>query len=143
LRGETYGREAIRARPAGSVNRFQVRAFFAAGTGANSLRHLVQKTYLYQESEMTKLLSMIVAAMFAAVSLTAVAQEKKADKMEKKADKMDKKADKMEKKADKMDKKADKMEKKADKMDKKADKMEKKADRMEKKADKMDKMDKK
>ncbi len=40
---------------------------------------------------MTKLLSMIVAAMFAAVSLSAIAQDKKADKMEKKADKMEKK----------------------------------------------------
>ena len=53
---------------------------------------------------MTKLLSMIVAAMFAAVSLSAVAashagaQDKK---MDKKADKMEKKADKMEKKDEK------------------------------------------
>lgn len=50
---------------------------------------------------MTKLLSMIVAAMFAAVSFNAVAashagaQDKKGDKMEKKADK---KADKKEEK---------------------------------------------
>ena len=50
---------------------------------------------------MTKLLSMIVAAMLAAVSVSAIAQ----DKMDKKADKMEKKADKMDKKADKMDKK--------------------------------------
>jgi Ni/Co efflux regulator RcnB len=53
---------------------------------------------------MTKLLSMIVAAMFAAVSFNAVAashagaQDKKGDKMEKKADKMEKKADKKEEK---------------------------------------------
>jgi len=40
---------------------------------------------------MTKLLSMIVAAMLAAVSVSAIAQDKKADKMDKKADKMDKK----------------------------------------------------
>ncbi|MEO8144129.1 MAG: hypothetical protein ABI654_07930, partial [Betaproteobacteria bacterium] len=62
---------------------------------------------------MTKLLSMIIAAMFAVVSVSAFAAshagapDKKGDKMEKKADKMDKKADKMDKKADKMDKKAD------------------------------------
>jgi Ni/Co efflux regulator RcnB len=63
---------------------------------------------------MTKLLSMIVAAMFAAVSLSAFAASHAGaqDKMEKKADKMEKKADKMEKKADKMEKKADKMDKK-------------------------------
>jgi len=57
---------------------------------------------------MTKLLSMILAAMFAAVSVSAIAashagaQDKKGDKMEKKADKMEKKADKKdEKKGDK------------------------------------------
>jgi len=54
---------------------------------------------------MKQLVSLLVAAMFAAVSLAAVAQDKKADKMEKKA----MKADKMEKKA----MKTDKMEKKA------------------------------
>ena len=54
---------------------------------------------------MTKLLSMIVAAMFAAVSLSAVAASHAGAKDDKK---MDKKADKMDKKADKMDKKADK-----------------------------------
>jgi Ni/Co efflux regulator RcnB len=60
---------------------------------------------------MTKLLSMIVAAMFAAVSLTSFAASHAGagDKMEKKGDKMEKKADKMEKKADKKDeKKSDK-----------------------------------
>jgi hypothetical protein len=57
---------------------------------------------------MTKLLSMIIAAVFASVSLSVIAQ----DKMEKKADKMEKKADKMEKKADKMEKKADKKDEK-------------------------------
>ena len=52
---------------------------------------------------MTKLLSMIVAASFAAVSVSAIAASHAGapDKMEKKADKMEKKADKM----DKMDKK--------------------------------------
>ena len=55
---------------------------------------------------MTKLLSMIVAAMFAAVSLSAVAASHTGGKMD------DKKGDKMEKKADK---KADKMEKKDEK----------------------------
>ena len=57
---------------------------------------------------MTKLLSMIVAAMFAAVSVNAVAASHaaaKGDKMEK----ADKKGDKMDKKADKKDdKKGDK-----------------------------------
>ena len=53
---------------------------------------------------MTKLLSMIVAAMFAVVSVNAIgaahapAGDKKGDKMEKKADK---KADKMDKKDEK------------------------------------------
>ena len=56
---------------------------------------------------MTKLLSMIIAAVFAVASVNvfaashAGAPDKKGDKMEKKADKMEKKADKMEKKADK------------------------------------------
>ena len=62
---------------------------------------------------MTKLLSMIVAALFATVSVSAIAAshagapDKKGDKMEKKADKKDdKKADKKEdKKADKKDEK--------------------------------------
>ena len=69
---------------------------------------------------MTKLLSMIVAAMFAVVSVNAFAAAHagaKGDKMEKKDDKMDKKMDKMDKKADKMGKKADKMGKKMDKKD--------------------------
>ena len=64
---------------------------------------------------MTKLLSMIVAAMFAVVSVNAFAASHAAAK----GDKMEKKD---EKKADKMEKKADKMEKKADKMDKKDEK---------------------
>ncbi len=53
---------------------------------------------------MTKLLSMIVAAMFAVGSVNAFAAghaAAKGDKMEKKADKMEKKADKMEKKDEK------------------------------------------
>ena len=63
---------------------------------------------------MTKLLSMIIAAMFAAVSVSAIAAshagagDKKGDKMDKKADKMEKKDKGMEKKGDKMDKKDDK-----------------------------------
>ena len=63
---------------------------------------------------MTKILSMIVAAMFAAVSLSAVAASHTGGKMDdKKGDKMEKKGDKMEKKDDKkMDKKD---EKKSDK----------------------------
>ena len=63
---------------------------------------------------MKQLLTVLVAAMFAAVSLTAIAQEKKTDKMEKKMDKKKGEKKKMEKK--KGDgKKMDKM----DKMDKK------------------------
>ena len=61
---------------------------------------------------MTKLLSMIVAAMFAVVSVNAFAASHaaaKGDKMEKKDEK---KGDKMEKKGDK---KGDKMEKKDEK----------------------------
>ena len=52
---------------------------------------------------MTKLLSIVVAASFAALSVNAIAASHAgaADKMDKKGDKMDK----MEKKADKMDKK--------------------------------------
>ena len=69
---------------------------------------------------MTKLLSIVVAASFAALSVNAIAASHAGA-----ADKMDKKGDKMEKKGDKMDK----MEKKGDKMDK----MEKKADKMDKK----------
>jgi hypothetical protein len=64
---------------------------------------------------MTKLLSMIVAAMFAVVSVNAFAASHaaaKGDKMDKKADKMEKKDKGMEKKGDKMDKKADKKEEK-------------------------------
>ena len=64
---------------------------------------------------MTKLLSMIVAAMFAVVSVNAFAASHaaaKGDKMEKKADKKDKG---MEKKGDKMDKKAGKADKKEEK----------------------------
>ena len=63
---------------------------------------------------MTKLLSMIVAAMFAVVSVSAFAAshagapDKKGDKMEKKADKMDKKMDTKMDKMDKMDKKDEK-----------------------------------
>ena len=60
---------------------------------------------------MTKLLSMIVAAMFAAVSLSAIAASHtgaQTDKMEKKGDKMEKKGDKMDKMDKKDDKKSDK-----------------------------------
>ena len=66
---------------------------------------------------MTKLLSMIVAAMFAVVSVNAFAASHAAAKGDK-MDKMEKKGDKMEKKGDKMEKKGDKMEKKGDKMEK-------------------------
>ena len=59
------------------------------GGGGGSLRHPVY-SYQNQEMEMTKLLSMIIAAMFAAVSVSAIAQ----DKTEKKGEKMDKKDDK-------------------------------------------------
>ena len=68
---------------------------------------------------MSKLISLIVAAMFAAVSVSAIAashvgaQDKKADKMEKKSDKKGK----MEKKKGEGKKKAE--GKKSDKMDKK------------------------
>ena len=48
------------------------RVFGCGGFSGNSLRHPVY-TYLYQEIEMTKLLSMIVAAMFAVVSVNAMA----------------------------------------------------------------------
>jgi serine protease inhibitor ecotin len=63
---------------------------------------------------MTKLLSMIVAAMFAVVSVNAFAASHaaaKGDKMDKKADKMEKKDKGMEKKGDKMDKKKDEKKK--------------------------------
>lgn len=67
---------------------------------------------------MTKLLSMIVAAMFAAVSVSAIAASHAGagDK------KMDKKAGGMDKKADKMDKKADGKKEMKKGEDKKADK---------------------
>jgi hypothetical protein len=63
---------------------------------------------------------MIVAAMFAAVSVNAIAASHagaQGDKMEKKGDKMDKKDDK--KAADKKGDKMDKMDKKAAPSDKK------------------------
>jgi hypothetical protein len=60
-----------------------------------------------------KVLSMIVAALFAAASFTAIAQDKKDGKgMEKKAEKMEKKADKAtDKKADKADAKKEEKKK--------------------------------
>jgi hypothetical protein len=102
--GSPTGREA-RQGPGGSVNRCRFRAFFDAGRSGNSLRRPVY-SYQHQEIEMTKLLSMIVAAMFAAVSVSAIAASHAGAKDDKK---MDKKADKMEKKADK---KADKKDEK-------------------------------
>jgi mannitol-specific phosphotransferase system IIBC component len=112
LRRETCERGGGDWGPGGSVNRCRRRAFFAAGRGGNLLHHPVY-TYQYQEIEMKKVLSMVLAAMFASVSVSAIAASHmaaKGDKMEKKDDKkMDKKDDKkMDKKADKMDKKADK-----------------------------------
>ena len=53
------------------VNRSVRRAFFATGRGGYSLRHPFT-TNLDWENAMTKLLSMILAATFAAVSLTSV-----------------------------------------------------------------------
>jgi hypothetical protein len=111
LRGETCERGGELG-PGESVNRCRRRAFLFAGRGGNLLHHPVY-TYQYQETEMKKVLAMILAAMFAAVSVSAIAASHmaaKGDKMEKKDDKkMDKKDDKkMDKKADKMDKKADK-----------------------------------
>lgn len=67
---------------------------------------------------MSKLISLIVAAMFAAVSVSAIA----ASHVGAQDKKMDKKADKMEKKSDKkgkMEKKKGEGKKKSDKMDKK------------------------
>ena len=72
---------------------------------------------------MSKLISLIVAAMFAAVSVNALAashagaQDKKMDKMEKKSDKKAEKKGKSEKKKGEGKKKSD--GKKSDKMDKK------------------------
>ena len=63
---------------------------------------------------MKQLVAVLVAAMFAATSFAALAQDKKGS--------MDKKMDKMEKKSDKMAKKDGKKKdgkKKSDKMDKK------------------------
>lgn len=106
--GKPACREAKTGHREGTVNRQAFRAFFGTGRlGGNSLRHPVY-SYLYQEIEMTKLLSMIVAAMFAVVSVNAFAASHaaaKGDKMEKKDKGMEKKADKMEKKADKKDEK--------------------------------------
>ncbi len=60
---------------------------------------------------MQKLLSLIIAAMFAAVSVSAfAASHAGAQKDDKKMEKMEKKHDKMEKKHDKMDKKDEKKE---------------------------------
>ena len=58
------------------VNRSSRRAFFAAGRGGYSFRHPIT-TNLDQEKAMTKLLSMIIAATFAAASLTVMAADKK------------------------------------------------------------------
>jgi hypothetical protein len=70
---------------------------------------------------MKQLVAVLVAAIFAAMSFAAVAQDKKmdkTDKMEKKMDKKDGKKKDGKKKADGK-KKSDKMDKKSDKMDKK------------------------
>jgi hypothetical protein len=112
--GQAICREAKRGQPGGTVNRLRLRAFFAAGNSVIT-RYVTPFKHTYiQEIEMTKLLSMIVAALFAAVSVSAIAQ----DKMEKKGEKMEKKGEKMDKKMGKMDKKMGKMDKKMDKMDK-------------------------
>src|SRR5262245_44809914 len=72
----------------GTVNRRGRRAFFEAGSGGHSLRHPVLT--IHQEMEMTKLLSMIMAAMFAVVTVNAIAQDKgkkdEAKKEQKKGD---------------------------------------------------------
>lgn len=64
-----------------------------------------------------KVLSMIVAAMFAVASANVFAAAHagaKGEKMEKAGEKMEKKGEKMEKKGEKAEKKAEKMEKKAE-----------------------------
>jgi hypothetical protein len=68
---------------------------------------------------MKQLFAVLVAAMFAAMSFAAVAQDKKMDKGDKKAKATTEK--KMDKKSDKMDKKDGKKKaaKKSEKMDKK------------------------
>jgi hypothetical protein len=85
LRGATHkGGRQDRAGRLAPVNRRARCAFIAAGEAATCcVTPLISKI---QENEMSKLLSMIVAAMFAAVSVTAIAQDKKKDekKMEKK-----------------------------------------------------------
>jgi uncharacterized protein YlxW (UPF0749 family) len=73
---------------------------------------------------MKQLFAVLVAAVFAAMSFAAVAQDKKMDKSDKmeKSQKMDKKSDKMAKKDGKKKdgkKKSDKKSDKMDKMDKK------------------------
>jgi hypothetical protein len=73
------------------VNRLRNYAFFAWGRGGNSLRHPVLKNYFSGEIEMTKLLSMILAATFAAASVNAIAQDKKKDEPKKEAKKEEKK----------------------------------------------------
>jgi len=78
LRGATHAWEALRGRLGGLVNRSTRRAFFATGRSGISLRHPFI-TNLDQENAMTKLLSIIIAATFAAASVSVMAQDKKAD----------------------------------------------------------------
>ncbi len=97
-------------------------------------------TTLLKEIKMHKLLSIVIAAMFATVSVSAFAAShagaaKDDKKMEKKEAAMEKKGAAMEKKGAAMEKKGAAMEKKGAAMEKKGAAMEKKGAAMEKKED--------
>ena len=91
--GQPMGGAARRAGRQGMVNRFRFRAFFAWGEAATRCVTPL-KNYLSGETEMTKLLSMILAAMFAVASVSAIAQDKKKEEPKKEAKKEAKKEEK-------------------------------------------------
>jgi hypothetical protein len=94
LRGETHsqGGKTEGGRQDWSTA-FNLARFSAWGRGGISLRHPI-KTTQSGDLQMTKLLSIIIAAMFAAASVSAIAQDKKKEEPKKEAKKEDKKADK-------------------------------------------------
>jgi hypothetical protein len=93
----------FRAGLASSVNRLPARAL----QGTDWYQPVLPQTTLEKGMSMKQFISLLVAALFAAASVTAVAQEKKAEKMEKKAEKVEKVDKKADKKAKKAAKKTD------------------------------------
>jgi hypothetical protein len=94
LHGATHGRGSKTGEAGWNGQPLSDSCVFRMGGRRQLVASPRQKNHLSGETEMTKLLSMILAAMFAVVSVSAIAQDKKKEEPKKEAKKEAKKEEK-------------------------------------------------